>query len=65
MHEHNDCQHENLKFCSHCRTVYCEKCGKEWYEDSYHYRYFGDNRDVFNSPNQDWGGITVTCNYHA
>ncbi len=31
MHEHKVCEHE-LKYCSICKVVYCEKCGKQWYE---------------------------------
>ena len=29
MHNHSSCEHQ-LKYCSHCDLVYCEKCGKEW-----------------------------------
>ena len=31
MHEHSyiGCEHE-LKHCSHCDVVYCEKCRREW-----------------------------------
>lgn len=29
MHQHEECEHE-LKYCSKCDVVYCEKCGKEW-----------------------------------
>ena len=29
MHTHCTCEHQ-LKYCSHCDIVYCEKCGKEW-----------------------------------
>lgn len=29
MHEHKECQHE-LKYCTKCDVVYCDKCNKEW-----------------------------------
>jgi hypothetical protein len=29
MHTHEHCFHE-LKYCSICDCVYCQKCGKEW-----------------------------------
>lgn len=28
-HTYSGCDH-NLKFCSHCDTVYCTKCSREW-----------------------------------
>ena len=31
-HEHSCCKHE-LKFCSCCDKVYCEKCEMEWGEE--------------------------------
>jgi len=30
MHEHIQCKHNNLKYCSICDVVYCEDCKKEW-----------------------------------
>lgn len=36
MHEHTkpkECKHE-LKHCTHCDVVYCEKCKREWGKDS-------------------------------
>ena len=33
MHDHNHCQHTNLKFCSVCNVVYCVDCKKEWKEN--------------------------------
>jgi hypothetical protein len=35
MHEHKECEHKDVKYCSKCRVVYCTKCGKEWYENNY------------------------------
>jgi hypothetical protein len=29
-HNHNKCEHKNLKYCPHCDLVYCEDCKKEW-----------------------------------
>lgn len=39
-HDHKECKHENLKYCSHCRVVYClnEECNKEWFEYGYSWR---------------------------
>jgi hypothetical protein len=31
---HCHCDHE-LKFCSHCDLVYCEKCTAEWKKPTY------------------------------
>jgi len=28
-HNHEHCQHTNLKYCSKCDVVYCS-CGREW-----------------------------------
>lgn len=33
MHEHNKCEHKNLKYCEKCDVVYCEDCKKEWRYD--------------------------------
>ena len=30
MHEHNECEHKNLKYCKKCDVVYCEDCKREW-----------------------------------
>lgn len=29
-HDHQVCNHENLKFCKTCQIPYCKDCGKEW-----------------------------------
>ena len=32
-HSHNHsctCKHEDVKYCSHCYTVYCIDCNQEW-----------------------------------
>lgn len=32
-HDHNHrctCEHETVKFCKHCHTVYCVGCAQEW-----------------------------------
>lgn len=36
-HEHNECEHQNLRFCKVCRHPYCPDCGKEWFETYYYY----------------------------
>jgi hypothetical protein len=32
MHDHHRCicEHERVRFCRACRTVYCEDCKQEW-----------------------------------
>jgi hypothetical protein len=32
MHDHHRCvcEHERVRFCRTCRTVYCEGCKQEW-----------------------------------
>lgn len=37
-HNHNHsctCEHKNVKYCSHCLTVYCQDCNQEWTAKSY------------------------------
>lgn len=29
-HEHNECQHEEMKYCKTCDLSYCKKCLREW-----------------------------------
>lgn len=39
-HEHhNECKHKRVSYCLHCDVVYCEKCGREWYKQSWIYTY--------------------------
>ena len=37
MHEHNECKHEELKYCPICDVVWCVKCHKEWKQYVYTY----------------------------
>ena len=30
MHEHQKCEHKNIKYCEKCDVWYCEDCKKEW-----------------------------------
>jgi len=33
MHDHHHrclCEHDRVRFCRSCRTVYCEDCRQEW-----------------------------------
>lgn len=47
-HNHDHCQHERLRYCSHCGVVYCLDCNKEWGNYTYwsysypNYPYYGD-----------------------
>ena len=34
MHNHSQCPHASLKFCSICDKTYCEACSREWAADS-------------------------------
>ncbi len=54
MHDHNECEHE-FKYCSKCDTVYCEKCGKEWYNTKITY-----NPNVFTYPYIGDGTVSIT-----
>lgn len=29
-HEHKECEHTNLNYCSKCDVVYCVDCDREW-----------------------------------
>ncbi len=70
MHEHAGCEHKDLKYCPHCKVVYCERCGKEWHEYSYscyptiwyggleHGFYTEQLHDVYET-------ITVTCDHNG
>jgi hypothetical protein len=44
MHNHEECNHE-LKHCSKCDVVFCEKCKKEW--------------KVYSPSSQTWGSSGV------
>lgn len=41
MHEHNDCSHEELKYCAKCDVAYCPECGQEWHTQKIQYVYQG------------------------
>lgn len=30
VHDHNECQHEEMKYCKTCDLTYCKKCLREW-----------------------------------
>ena len=34
MHNHDKCKHE-LEYCDICDVVYCEKCQREWYGNTF------------------------------
>ena len=37
-HSHRcKCEHEQVKFCKHCNTVYCLNCSQEWGKQAYTY----------------------------
>lgn len=38
MHKHKVCEHE-IKYCNICDVAYCEKCGKQWYSNTYYISY--------------------------
>ena len=29
-HEHKNCRHKKIRYCSVCDVVHCKKCGREW-----------------------------------
>ena len=46
-HEHKECGHKLVKFCSKCNCVYCESCNKEWYEKTY----YSNSNLIYYQPN--------------
>ena len=44
MHNHDhECEHKRVKFCPKCKVVYCEDCGREWYDQcklNHYYPYY-------------------------
>lgn len=44
-HSHScKCKHENVKYCDHCKTVYCCDCNQEWtakVTTTWYYPYWG------------------------
>ena len=39
--DHVTCKHTAVKFCEECRTIYCVKCKRQWYDEctQTHYPY--------------------------
>jgi len=41
LHDHhNHCEHV-LKFCDKCDRPYCTKCKREWYTQTFDWRWYG------------------------
>lgn len=62
MHDHgNKCKHE-LKFCSICDVVYCEKCDKEWknYWFTPYYQTWSGETDQLTNPDHN-----ISVSYHT
>lgn len=56
MHEHTEpkkCKHE-IKYCTHCDTVYCEKCKDEWKKQQFPTVYVGDTLSKEQKWNSPW-----------
>lgn len=30
VHDHDECLHEEMKYCKTCDLTYCKKCSREW-----------------------------------
>jgi hypothetical protein len=46
-----ECKHEHVKYCSKCRKVHCEDCGREW-EDKctcWHYPHWTSSAYIGNT----------------
>lgn len=62
MHEHEECEHKNLKHCSKCDVVYCEDCKKEWIKQFV--TIYGSSTTISNSISPDWTYVNCgTCQH--
>ena len=38
LHNHYcTCEHRDVKYCGHCKTVFCRDCNQEWGNQQYWY----------------------------
>lgn len=38
-HDHDECEHKNLKYCKKCDVIYCVNCDREWPSVKWNYSY--------------------------